>query len=89
MQYFPIFSIPIGLPLYRLENGRTMGRQAEYLSAHPDIPANFFRSDPESASAQKIQHKLLVALTREKKNLFKEVPSGMWLEFGVARSPVT
>lgn len=72
MQYLPIYSIPIGLPLYRLENGRTTGRQAEYLSAHPDIPGNFFRSDPESASAQKIQHQLLVALTREKKNLFKE-----------------
>jgi hypothetical protein len=72
MQYFPIYSIPIGLPLYRLENGRTTGRQAEYLSAHPDVPSNFFRSDPESASAQKTQHQLLVALTREKKNLFKE-----------------
>ena len=72
MQYLPIHVVPIGLPLYRLENGRTTGRQAEYLSAHPDAPKDFFRSDSESLSAQKVQHQILTALARERKNLFKE-----------------
>lgn len=75
MRYFPIHEIPLGLPLYRLENGRTTGSQAEYLSAHPEVSADFFRADSESASAQKVQHRLLVELARGKKNLFKEFES--------------
>lgn len=72
MRDFPIFKIPLGLPLYRLENGRTTGRQREYLSKHPEIPKDFFRADGESIAAQTQQHKILVEITRERKNLFKE-----------------
>lgn len=72
VQYFPIHTIPLGLPLYRLENGRTTGGQAEYLATHSALPADFFRVDSESTAAQKAQHKILVDLTKEKKNLFKE-----------------
>jgi hypothetical protein len=72
MRYLPVHEVPLGLPLYRLENGRTTGRQAEYLANNPNVPQDFFRKDSESASAQKAQHKILTELTRERKNLFKE-----------------
>lgn len=71
-QYLPVHVVPIELPLYRLENGRTTGRQAEYLAGHPELPPGFFRVDNESVSAQKAQHEILAKLTRERKNLFKE-----------------
>jgi hypothetical protein len=72
MQYLPVHEVPLGLPLYRLENGRTTGKQAEYLSAHPEVSKDFFRSDTESAAAQKVQHAILTELARGPKNLFKE-----------------
>ncbi len=72
MQHLPIRRIPLDLPLYRLENGRTTDRQAEYLAEHPKLDENFFRSDLESLEAQSAQHSLLIKLAREKKNLFKE-----------------
>lgn len=72
MQYLPVHQAPIGLPLYRLENGRTTGKQAEYLSTHPDAASDFFRADTESAAAQKAQHQILTELARGSKNLFKE-----------------
>jgi hypothetical protein len=72
MQYLPIHQVPLGLPLYRLENGRTTGKQAEYLSAHPESSKEFFRSDSESAAAQKVQHGILTELASGSKNLFKE-----------------
>jgi hypothetical protein len=72
MQYLPVHEVPLGLPLYRLENGRTTGKQAEYLSAHPEASKEFFRSDSESAAAQKVQHQILTELASGPKNLFKE-----------------
>jgi len=54
-----IFSVPIGLPKYRLENGRTVSLQAEWLADHPAEAEDFFRRDPESDAAQEIQHHLL------------------------------
>lgn len=72
VQYLRVHTIPLDLPLYRLENGRTTGRQAEYLAEHPERAPDFFRADTESAPAQAEQHDILVKLTRERKNLFKE-----------------
>lgn len=80
MQYLPVHEVPLGLPLYRLENGRTTGKQAEYLSAHPEVSKDFFRSDPESAAAQKIQHSILTEMARGPKNLFKEFESEPQIE---------
>src|SRR2546422_5734539 len=57
-----LFTVPIGLPKYRLENGRTVSLQAEWLADHSAEPADFFRSDPESDRAQEVQHELLVKL---------------------------
>lgn len=72
LDYLPIRSVPIELPLYRLENGRTMDRQAEHLAIHSELPTTFFRADLESADAQIAQHKILTELAREGKNLFAE-----------------
>lgn len=75
-QYLPVRDIPLGLPLYRLENGRTTGRQAEYLAARPALPDDFFRADNELQTAQKAQHDILTKLARGPKNLFKEFDKG-------------
>ncbi|MCG8407655.1 MAG: hypothetical protein MI923_20855, partial [Phycisphaerales bacterium] len=72
VQYLSVYRVPLSLPRYRLENGRTTGRQAEYLAAHPGLDPEFFRADGESEAAQKEQHKILVKLARERRNLFRE-----------------
>lgn len=63
MQLLPLVNVPIGLPKYRLFNGRTASLQEEWLSEHPEKSEDFFRRDPELLEAQKIQHELLSKLT--------------------------
>jgi hypothetical protein len=70
--YLPIYKVPLELPLYRLENGRTTGLQAEYIASTSGTPADFFRLDSEVDTAQRAQHSLLVKLARGPKNLFSE-----------------
>jgi hypothetical protein len=65
-QTFPLFSVPIGLPKYRLMNGRTVSLQSEWLADHPEEIADFFRRDPESDRAQEVQHELLTRLIKDK-----------------------
>jgi len=62
----PLFIVPIGLPKYRLENGRTVSLQAEWLAKNPRERSDFFRSDPENDRAQTVQHELLSLLGRGK-----------------------
>ncbi len=71
-QFMPVYSVPLDLPRYRLENGRTTGFQAEYLAAHPDVEEDFFRVDGESEAAQSVQHGILKKLARGSKDLFRE-----------------
>lgn len=56
------FIIPLGLPKYRLINGRTLAAQAEYLAKNSNKAKDLFSSDPESEEAISIQHQLLKAL---------------------------
>lgn len=72
-QYFSVYPIPINLPKYRLNNGRTYAAQAEYLAKNPQLPSNFFTADPESDAAIKVQHDLLKEMIGEKDlyNFFK------------------
>lgn len=65
-QTFPLFTVPIGLPKYRLMNGRTVSLQSEWLADHPEEPVDFFRRDPESDRAQEVQHELLTRLIKDK-----------------------
>ena len=65
LQYFQIYPVPIGLPKYRLENGRTSAAQLEYLAKHPEIASDIFTKDPESEVAQALQHDILKMMVGE------------------------
>lgn len=63
---FPVWRVPIGLPRYRLMNGRTSSLQQEWIATNRPKDPDFFRRDPESEEAQKVQHELLKRLIGEK-----------------------
>jgi len=69
-----IVRVPIGLPKYRLSNGRTASLQEEWLANNPDQPDDFFEKDPEIWAAQEEQHKLLKELIKQEGlvDLFKD-----------------
>ena len=58
--------VPVGLPMYRLENGRTLSLQDEYIAINPEIPEDFFTRDENSPEAQFAQHELLKKLNESK-----------------------
>lgn len=62
-QDFPIIRVPIELPKYRLENGRTSSNQEEYLAKNPKVRGDLFTGDSELLDAQQIQH-AAIASTR-------------------------
>lgn len=64
--YYSQYSIPIGAPKYRLNNGRTFAAQEEYLAQHPDLPIDFFIVDPELDAALAVQHNLLKEMIGDK-----------------------
>ncbi len=57
-----VISVPIELPAYRLENGRTSSAQDQYIASNTGIPEDFFTRDLNSPEAQEIQHSLLLKL---------------------------
>lgn len=69
-----IVRVPIGLPKYRLSNGRTASLQEEWLANNPEQPEDFFEKDPEMLVAQEEQHRLLLSLIKEEGlyDLFKD-----------------
>ena len=69
-QHLKIIQIPLGLPKYRLLNGRTTSLQKEYLAKNSSLASDFFTRDHESEEAQKAQHGLLKELVK-RKELFK------------------
>jgi hypothetical protein len=62
----PIIQLPIELPMYRLQNGRTLSLQDEYLAIHHDLSDDFFYRDMNSPEAQSIQHSLLMKLNENR-----------------------
>lgn len=62
LQSFPIITISIDLPKYRLTNGRTCSLQAEFLAKNPNIRPELFSGDAEMFDAQEEQHKLLLSV---------------------------
>lgn len=56
--FFPIFKVPIGMPRYRLANGRTQAAQEEYYTMNK-LPEDFFERDIELEDAHKAQHDIL------------------------------
>lgn len=61
----PIIRVPIGLPKYRLENGRTISLQSEHMATKPTVRRDLFTGDPEMWDAQEEQHRLLLKLSRQ------------------------
>lgn len=61
----PIVRVPIGLPKYRMTNGRTASLQVEHLAKNPDLRRDLFSGDAELWDAQETQHKLLLQLGRQ------------------------
>ncbi|MBA9085986.1 hypothetical protein FHR92_002458 [Fontibacillus solani] len=72
-QFYPIHKIPIGLPKYRLANGRTQASQESFLSKNSaQYPIDFFERDEENVQAQREQHNLLRELLgTNEKNIIK------------------
>lgn len=64
----PIYRVPLEMPKYRLENGRTQDLQLEYI-AERHAPPDFFKRDSESEEAQEAQHSLLLKLVNERELL--------------------
>ena len=62
---FTIKLVPIGLPKYRLSNGRTATRQSQYISTK-DLDSDFFEADWEREEAQTAQHSILLELIHGK-----------------------
>src|SRR5450759_1645151 len=58
VDYFPVYRIDIGLPCYRLGNGRTRSAQLE-LMATRELPEDFFQ-DPDSEPALSEQENILL-----------------------------
>ena len=61
----PTIRVPIGLPKYRLANGRTVSLQAEYLAKNEKPSKDLFDRDPELWEVQEVQHELLLELSRK------------------------
>ena len=62
----PVIRVPIGLPKYRISNGRTVSAQQEYVAKRGDLKENFFKTvDPELDIVQKAQHEILIGMIDE------------------------
>lgn len=57
-KFYPIFKVDIGMPKYRLSNGRTQAAQEEYYTKY-NLPDDFFESDIELEEAHRAQHEIL------------------------------
>jgi hypothetical protein len=64
-QYFRVVRVPIELPKYRLENGRTSSFQSEYLAKNAAARRDLFSGDAELWDAQEVQHQILLELAKQ------------------------
>lgn len=62
-----VIRIPIGIPVYRMENFRTFTEQKEYL-AKESLKSDFFLKGQETESIQQIQHEILSRLAKKGKD---------------------
>lgn len=65
IQEFLIHHIPTDLPKYRLENGRTLAAQAQYIATNK-LENDFFSKDTEAEAAQQAQHEILKSMLNDK-----------------------
>src|SRR5439155_3070065 len=66
LQTFNIHRVPVELPKYRLNNGRTLAAQVQHLAKHPELPRDFFTRDLELEDAQAVQHAILRRMVDDK-----------------------
>lgn len=59
-----VITLPIDVPIYRMENGRTQTEQMAYIAA-ASLPGDFFSAHEGDASAQAAQHKILDRFARD------------------------
>jgi ParB-like chromosome segregation protein Spo0J len=67
MRDLPHVRVPIGVPVYRMKNGRTEAEQDDYLLKHSSLPTDFFNAGEENVDAQRIQHELLLVMSHDNK----------------------
>ncbi len=60
----PVLRVPIDLPVYRMDNGRTRLKQSEYC-LHHKTSSDYFLKSEEDVSAQQVQHGILLELARD------------------------
>lgn len=58
----PTIMVPIGLPKYRISNGRTVSAQQEYVTIKKLDIDYFSTEDPELESVQRAQHEILTSM---------------------------
>ncbi len=68
----PIILLDINIPIYRLENGRTIGEQLNYINTR-NKDSNYFLKNIENVEAHIVQHNFLLELSKDPKaNVFEE-----------------
>ena len=63
-----VIEVSIALPVYRIENGRTINLQKEFIAKN-NKSKDYFTADPYSIETQKAQHELLKKLIEKEKLL--------------------
>lgn len=59
-----VISLPINFPIYRMENCRTFSAQQTEI-ANNELESDYFQKNQELASAQQLQHYILLTLAKE------------------------
>ena len=73
MEELPVIRMPIDMPVYRMNNGRTKVEQYHYLESN-DQPKDFFGNGEENVSVQQAQYKILLKLAKDEKgSIYREL----------------
>lgn len=73
MTDIPVVRLDIGVPIYRIKNGRTRVEQYRYIKKH-ERDDHFFEGSEEDASVQSAQESILLRLSRDPKaSIFDEL----------------
>ena len=66
MKEIPVVRLEIGLPIYRIKNGRTSVEQQLYINKH-NLDESYFEGSEENASVQAAQESILLRLSKDPK----------------------
>lgn len=73
MTELPVVRLEIGLPIYRIKNGRTSVEQQLHINKH-DLDESYFEGSEENASVQAAQELILLRLSKDPKaSIFDEL----------------